>query len=143
MEVGQHILLRWIVAQIFYEKSIALGFKKDRIFFNLGMAYGELAQIEKSISAFKRALDVNQDSADNHFGLAMAYQRGFADKLAEKEFLGALKIDSGHVDARLGLSMLYADRGNFRKAGEQLRKILEIEPTHNMAREFLESIEKE
>lgn len=36
----------------FYEEAIALGFKEEHIFFNLGMAYGELNQTKESIKAF-------------------------------------------------------------------------------------------
>jgi tetratricopeptide (TPR) repeat protein len=128
----------------YYEKAIDLGFKEDSIFFNLGMAYGELNQAENSIGAFKKALNINPHSADSHFGLALAYhKRGVSDKLAEKEFLSAISIDPEHVDARLYLSMLYADMGELQRACKQLRKILEIDPVHRGAHEFLERIEKE
>lgn len=126
----------------YYEKAIALGFQEDVIFFNLGMAYGELNQIENSIRAFKKALDINPDSADNHFGLGVAYRVSAAD-LAGKEFLEAIKIDPYHIDARLHLSTLYADKGELQRAAEQLRKILEIDPTHRPARQFLETIVEE
>lgn len=126
-----------------YEKAIALGFKKDRIFFNLGMAYGELHQTEKSIGAFKEALAINPDRADNHFGLGMAYQMKVADRLAEEEFLKAITIDPGHVDARLSLGLLYADWGEMQKAAEQLHKVLEIDPTNAKAREILEIMGKD
>jgi len=39
--------------------------------------------------------------------------------------------------------MLYADMGDMQKAAGQLRNILEIDPSHRGAREFLERIEKE
>jgi Tfp pilus assembly protein PilF len=39
--------------------------------------------------------------------------------------------------------MLYADVGELQKACEQLRKILEIDPTNRRAWEFLKRIEKE
>jgi len=39
--------------------------------------------------------------------------------------------------------MLYADMGELQKACEQLRKILDIDPTHKRAREFLKRIERE
>lgn len=126
-----------------YEKAIALGFKKDRIFFNLGMAYGELHQTEKSIGAFKEALAINPDRADNHFGLGMAYQMKGADSLAEEEFLKAITIDPGHVEARLSLGLLYANWGETQKAAKQLHKVLEIDPTNGRAREILETMGKE
>ena len=128
----------------YYERAIAHGFKNDRIFFNLGMAYAELNDVEKSVGAFRKALEIDPDSADNHFGLAMAYyQMGIADKQAEEEFLNAIKIDPGHVDARLYLSLLYREWGEIQKAAEQLRKVLEIDPTHSGARKFLKKIEQE
>ena len=126
-----------------YEKAIGLGFRENRIFFNLGMAYGELNQAGKSIRVFKKALEIDPDSADNHFGLAMAYQKNFVDQLAEEAFLKAIDLAPGHLDARLYLSVLYADRGDLKKAGGQLRKILQIDPTHKTAQEFLESIGNE
>ena len=108
------------------------------------MAYAELNDVEKSVGAFRKALEIDPDSADNHFGLAMAYyQMGIADKQAEEEFLNAIKIDPGHVDARLYLSLLYREWGEIQKAAEQLRKVLEIDPTHSGARKFLKKIEQE
>ncbi|MBW1614861.1 MAG: tetratricopeptide repeat protein, partial [Deltaproteobacteria bacterium] len=57
--------------------------------------------------------------------------------------LKAIEINPAHVDARLYLSLLYADMGELQKAAGQLRKILEIDPAHRGAREFLKRIEKE
>jgi Tfp pilus assembly protein PilF len=82
-------------------------------------------------------------SADNHFGLAIVYQRTSADKLAEKELLEAVEIDSGHLEARLHLGLLYAETGDLEKARDQLRRILEVDPTNTMALESLEILEKE
>jgi tetratricopeptide (TPR) repeat protein len=127
-----------------YKKAIVLGFHTDQIFLNLGLAYGELNEIEKSIMAFKKSLKINPESPDSHFGLAMAYFRqGMADKLAEEEFLKTIDIDPRHIESRLYLSILYADRGELQKAGRQLKKILQIDPTNERARNLLEKIEKE
>jgi len=59
------------------------------------MAYGELNQLENSIGAFDKALEINPESSDAHFGLALAYYRGLAETRAEEEFLMALEIDQG------------------------------------------------
>jgi tetratricopeptide (TPR) repeat protein len=127
-----------------YEKAIALGLKKEDLFFNLGMAYGEMDQTEDAVRAFKRALDIYPNNANNYFGLAMAYQKnGHADELAEEAFLKAIELDPELLDARLFLSMLYADKGELPRAADQLRKILETDPSHPMARQFLERIEAE
>ena len=92
-----------------------MGFRNDHVFYNMGMAYGELNDTKKSVDAFRKALEVDPDNAENHFGLAMAYyQRGITDKTAEEEFLKAIKIDPGHLDARLYLGILYADMGELK-----------------------------
>jgi len=128
----------------YYEEAIALEFTQNRIFYNLGMAYVELNNIDKSIDAFINALEMDPDNADNHFGLAMAYcQKGIADKLSEEEFLKAIRIDPKHIDARLYLSILYVDMGEFPKAAEQLRKIIEIDPGNIRARKLLDRIKRE
>ena len=113
------------------------------LFFNMGMAYGELDQKEKAIEAFTKALEIKPNSANNHFGLAMVYQMTAEDKLAEKEFLKALEINPKHVDARLMLSLLYTDWGMLQKASQELRKILEFDPNNISAKQFLQRIERE
>ncbi|MBW1959946.1 MAG: tetratricopeptide repeat protein [Deltaproteobacteria bacterium] len=128
----------------YYEKAISEGLNRNaELFFNLGMAYGELNMIPKAISAFKSAVQLNPKSADNHFGLAQAYEANADFASAEIEFLEAIEIDPKHLDARLYLSILYVDRGYFTKARSQLKKILEIDPEHQIARRMLNSIEKE
>ena len=122
---------------------MGLGFRNGHVFLNLGMAYGELNQLENAIGAFDKALEINPESANAHFGPALAQYRGLADTLAEEGFLRAIEIDARHVDARPYLSILYADVGDLQKACEQLRNILEIDPTHTRVREFLERIERE
>lgn len=127
----------------FYENAIGMGFQQGHIWYNLGMAYGELKNFEKSIHAFKSALRIDPKNAENHFGLALAYyQKGTADRLAEKGFLKAIKIDPNHLDARLHLSILYSDKGNLKEAGRHLRKILEIDPNNPRAIRFLEKMKE-
>jgi len=127
----------------YYEKAINLGYKSDQIYFNLGMAYGELEEAGKAISAFHRAIKMNPRSADSYFGLALVYQRiERAHESAEEALQKAIEIEPGFLDARLNLSLFYVDTGRPEKAREQLRRILEIDPAHGMARDLLEKIEK-
>ena len=126
----------------YYKKAIALGFKCDSIFFNLGMAYLDLDQPDKSIDAFNMVLEMDGKSADSHFGLAIAYQRKGQGETAEVEFLKALEIDPEHLEARLNLSWLYADKGDLEKARKGLNEILKTEPNHAIARESLDRVSR-
>jgi tetratricopeptide (TPR) repeat protein len=126
-----------------YEKALDLGFRKEDLFFNLGMAYGEMNRIDSAIEAFRRGVEAYPGSADNHFGLALAYQRrGTDDDLAEKMFLKTIDLDPAFPEARFYLSLLYADGGHLRKAADQLRKLLEVDPGNQAAKDMLERIEK-
>jgi tetratricopeptide (TPR) repeat protein len=128
---------------LLYEKAISLGYKSDQIFHNLGEAYLVLGQIEKSVQAFKQGLAINSKSADNHFGLAKAFRETLNYDLAEQELLMTIRLESEVIEFREYLGLFYLERGQPYKAAEQFEHILEIDPNHEGAREFLKQIVKE
>ena len=124
-----------------YEKAASAGYNRDPdLFYNLGMAYGELNRVPEAVSAFKTAVALNPESPEYHFGLGLAYTAGSDGGSAEREFLEAISIDSDHAAARFELSLLYVDSGKLPKARDQLKKILETNPSHQNARELLNRI---
>ena len=126
-----------------YEKAISLGYKSDQIFHNLGEAYLGLGQIEESVQAFKQGLAINSKSADNHFGLAKAFQETLQYSLAEKELLITIRLEPKVIEFREYLGLFYLETGQLNKAAEQFEHILEIDSDHEGAREFLKQIVKE
>ncbi|ETR68376.1 MAG: hypothetical protein OMM_10593 [Candidatus Magnetoglobus multicellularis str. Araruama] len=107
------------------------------------MAYCELNQIETAVFAFKKALDINPNSADTHFWLAVSYSLDSKnDRLAENEFIKTIKIDPDHLDARFKLFSLYVKNNEVGKAMQQLQEILIIDPGNKMAQDLLEKKEK-
>jgi tetratricopeptide (TPR) repeat protein len=125
---------------LLYEKAITLGYQSDQIFHNLGEAYLGLGQIERSIETFKQGLALNSKSADNHFGLARALQETLDFDQAEQELLTTIRLAPEVVEFREFLGLFYLERGQPHKAAEQFEHILEIDPNHAGAREFLEHI---
>jgi tetratricopeptide (TPR) repeat protein len=128
---------------LLYEKAILLGYASDQIFHNLGEAYLGLSQIEKSIEAFKQGLALNSKSADNHFGLAKAFQERLNFDQAEQELLATVRLEPEVIEFREFLGLFYLERGQPHKAAEQFEHILEINPDHEGAREFLKHIIEE
>ena len=75
----------------YYEKAIGAGFRHEGIYFNLGMAYGELNRIQDAIRAFKESLNTNPNSAESRFGLAIAY-----NFIAVPLAVGGKRVFEGH-----------------------------------------------
>lgn len=117
---------------LLYEEAIACGLDTDdRLFFNLGMAYGEMNQMEEAMSAFERAIALNNRSAENFFGLGLiATWAGQIDK-AEAALIRTVDIDPRHWEARILLTRLYLDEGRLGAAQPHLEHLLENVPKND------------
>ena len=104
------------------------------------MAYGEQNRIDKSIMAFERAEELDPDSYDNHLGLAIALQKKSNLELADEEYLNAIHLRSDDSEASFLLGVMYMEYGRNKKAEQQLLRVIEIDPGHIIAREYLEEL---
>ena len=59
----------------YYRAAVKAGYRTEQIFHNLGKAYLAINRPEEAIADFDSGLALNPLSADNHFGLGMAYQK--------------------------------------------------------------------
>ncbi|MFY9706998.1 MAG: tetratricopeptide repeat protein, partial [Desulfobacterales bacterium] len=59
----------------YYRAAVQSGYRNEQIFHNLGKACLAINRPEEAIAAFDSGLALNPLSADNHFGLGMAYQK--------------------------------------------------------------------
>jgi tetratricopeptide (TPR) repeat protein len=112
-----------------YERAVRCGYTEDdHLFFNLGMAYGELDLMQKALASFEKAMELNPQNADNHFGLGMTAQAaGLTDK-ALKALAKAVRIDPRHWDARIALTRIYLDQSQIKAAGLQLEALVKGVP---------------
>ena len=125
-----------------YQRARSLGYTHDEgLFFNAGMAHLELDQVPQALAAFRQAVALNPDGADNHFGLALAFQAAGDERAAEARLRQAVLLDPDHIDARLHLAISYIQRGNTDGAQAELQAVLAREPENPQARELLEALE--
>jgi tetratricopeptide (TPR) repeat protein len=114
---------------VLYEKAIQCGLDKDdHLYFNLGMAYAETDRMEKALAAFKKAVSLNSQNAENFFGLGLvAKWAGHTDR-AKTALHQALELDPQHWEARILLTGIYLDEGRLDAAQPHLEFLLKHLP---------------
>ena len=112
-----------------YEEAIQCGLDTDdQLYFNLGMAYGEMDQTDEALSAFERAVSLNSRNAENYFGLGLvANWAGRIDR-AEAALIQAIDREPRHWEARLLLTRIYLDGGRLDAARSHLEYLTQHVP---------------
>jgi tetratricopeptide (TPR) repeat protein len=114
-----------------YNQAVACGYDSDDLlYFNLGMAYGEIDQMENAIAAFQRAVALNPRHAENQFGLGLTARSAGHAELARQALARAVEIDPRHWDARIELARVDLDQGRLKEARAQLDAVQEGAPDH-------------
>ncbi|MCJ8501671.1 tetratricopeptide repeat protein [Desulfatitalea alkaliphila] len=125
-----------------YEQAVACGYDQDdRLFFNLGMAYGALGDLERAGRAMERAVALDPENGDNHFGLALvAASAGHSEK-AEQALRRAITVAPTHLEARLELVQLILDQGRWGEARTHLAAVRAMDPGNGEARRLQQILE--
>ncbi len=120
-----------------YEKAIGCGLDTDdRLYFNLGMAYGEMNQFDEALSAFERAVSVNDRNAENYFGLGLIATWAAQVHRAEAALVQAVDLDPRHWEARMLLTRIYLDAGWLDAAQPHLDYLLDHVPENDDVEEL-------
>ncbi|WP_104204497.1 type IV pilus biogenesis/stability protein PilW [Billgrantia saliphila] len=86
----------------------------------LGMAYLERDNLPRAMSALSRALERDPDDPEALQAMAIVYQRQGENELADETFRRALDAEPGNSRARNNYAAFLYDRGQVRRACEQL-----------------------
>lgn len=100
-----------------YEQAVKCGLDQDdSLFFNLGMAYGDMSALQKALEAFERAVALNPDNAENYFGLAMTAQAAGDTPKALEALNRAVAVNPESWESRVLLVRIYLDQGRLEDA---------------------------
>jgi tetratricopeptide (TPR) repeat protein len=117
-----------------YKRAVTCGYSNDdQLFFNLGMALGEISEPDKALAALERAIQLNPDNAENHFGLGYIAQLTGHSRRAVKALHKAIDLSADHLDASNLLARIYLDLGRLDEAKRQLQEIQRREPDNQEA----------
>src|SRR6185369_13235163 len=75
-------------------------------YINLGVAHKRLGQLEDSVAAYRKALQINPDSAEAHNNLGNLLRSMGELKLAKTHLEKALALRPGYTDAQANLAMV-------------------------------------
>ncbi|MFQ5792287.1 MAG: asparaginase, partial [Acidobacteriota bacterium] len=124
----------------------------------LGIAYGELKQLDRAAEHLEKAVELAPDRADIQYNLGVIYSmamtedlaveelwESYADEeelyhLAEQAFLRALELDPELAQAYNNLGTLYSLWGRTEDAVKCWRKSLELDPDHPDIREAIAEV---
>jgi len=83
--------------------------------------------VDKAITEYKIALNLNHDSANDHNALGVCYyEQGMPDE-AMQEYNSAITLDPGFVSAYYNLGRVYDDKGLFQKAIGCFEKAIQLD----------------
>lgn len=121
----------------YYREALKCGYTDDdRLYFNLGMALADEGDLDQAEAAFKKAIEMDPETPDNHFGLGLVYMARSERLAAEKAWLDSVAADPEFWEARLALVRLYLEQSRWDEAREQLDAIEAGDPDNEEAKEL-------
>ncbi len=112
----------------YYRQSILLYAENSSAYYNLGVVYMGLNQMEQAKTAFESSLiyEQNNINALNNLGVIAFRRRDYAK--AEEVFLNCLKLNRNFQNAHANLGAVYHNLGELEKAKQYYSKALQLNP---------------
>lgn len=125
-----------------YERAVQCGLDTDDLlFYNLGMAYGEMSLMEDALVALERAVALNPKNAENYFGLGLIAQADGQTQRALTALIKAVEVNPHHWEARIILARIYLDKGQLAAARVHLDKLRASVPDESEVAELWQTYE--
>ncbi len=86
--------------------------------------------VNKAINAYNKALELNENSLDAKTGLGVAYVSGTQNPMQGIQLLlGVVKEDPKNEKANMNLGMFSMKSGQFQKAIDRFKTVIDVKPT--------------
>ncbi len=110
--------------------------------FDRGRFMGEIGNYRKSVEAFSRVIDLNQDFAHAYNNRGVAYSELGNYRLAIQDYNRAVILDPEEVVFRFNRGIAFGRAGEYDLAIEDLKRVIEMDPRHDHARFYLGLIQR-
>ncbi len=102
----------------------------ERYMINLGNSYLKLGRYQEAIALFKRAIQLNPNSAKSYYNLGMALEHIGKNEEAKKQYQMAINKDPHLLDAYINLGALLGEMGDYQEALKVLKSAIRIAPDY-------------
>jgi len=82
----------------YYKKALAMGSEKSRVYFNMGVAYGELGDYPQAMANLEKAIELKPENGNYYYARGRVYLLSGANDNAMLDFEHA--AEAGSVDAQ-------------------------------------------
>lgn len=106
----------WKSSLALWENSTAKNPRDPLSWSNLGLAYDDLQDYEKSMKAYDQAIKVDPQYFDAHFNLAVAFNKLKRYDDAAKMFGRCMELKPDYADSWYGRGQAWVSKGDFQKA---------------------------
>jgi tetratricopeptide (TPR) repeat protein len=129
-------LKRYDEAEKYFKMAIEIMPTFAQAYNDLGIIYFSKQQYAAAIEQYKKASGINKSYAEPHINLGNLYRTQKKPDLAIQEYTEALRINQNLPETRQWLSGLYMERGQYDKAQEVLKPLLQI-PAKTSAESYI------
>jgi tetratricopeptide (TPR) repeat protein len=81
----------------YYKKALAMGSEESRVYFNMGIAYGELGEFAQALDYLSRAIQMASEKGAYYYGRGRVYLISGNKHMAMEDFKRAAEL--GDLDA--------------------------------------------
>ncbi len=131
---------RYNEALLCYERAISIRSDLPLLWNNKGVALKYLGRYDEALQSYNMALRFDPNFLDAHLNKAILYFDLRRYEEAQNSLSHALSIEENHVPSMLLLARIYMKRNMEREAQELLRKVLQLDPANQEARELLKKL---
>ncbi len=104
--------------------------ENKRYLMNLGGSYVKLGRYEEAIAMYKKAIQLNPNSADSYYNLGVALAYTGKHEEAKKQYQMPINKDPHFLDAYTNLGVLLIEMGDYQEALEVLKPAIGMNPDY-------------